>query len=79
MFYSLKIESIMTLIRAFLCFVARGTSREVIECPDLRESSNRFGICAVKKPRSLMWFTPERLRCYKVKMFWNYKYYKIEL
>ena len=38
------------------------TSKEVVYCPDLRESSNRFGICSVKKPRTLSWINTERLR-----------------
>ena len=38
------------------------TSKEVAYCPDLRESSNRFGICSVKKPRTLSWINTERLR-----------------
>ena len=47
-------------------FIAMGpdgyTSKEVVYCPDLRESSNRFGICSVKKPRTLSWINTERLR-----------------
>ena len=46
----------------FSFFTARGTSRDVVLCHELRESSNRLGVCSVKKPRSLMWFTPEKLR-----------------
>ena len=49
-----------------LPFIAMGpdgyTSKEVVYCPDLRESSNRFGICSVKKPRTLSWINTERLR-----------------